>query len=287
MLSDFDNKTYIIYYLNNTSHKLLTPMHVKELMEFGLGENEAKVYLALLSLEIATANEIAKASGVHRASVYVALEALQKRGFLSLTDEKKVRQYIATSPEILLRSAEDIAQRQQNLVKKIEKIIPDMKALYKGTKKKPIIKVFEGKEGLISAFEDTLKSKEKVIRVSSSPSNLGKFVHEYIPTYLKKRYELGIKMFGIHPYNEIHKKFVEDSPHTSDEYALIMNPKYDFSADVAIYDNKIAYMTREGGGTAVVLESKEISGIMKSIFDLAFEEAKRTREKIEQKNVSK
>ena len=58
---------------------------------------------------------------------------------------------------------------------------------------------------------------------------------------------------------------------------LIPKNKYKSSADMAIYDNKIGYMsTRER--VAIIIESKEIADVMKNIFDLAHEEAKRLKD---------
>lgn len=250
-------------------------MLLKELIEFGLSEKEAKAYLALLELEIAGVQELSKTAGLNRSSAYVTLEALKKRGLVGVSDDKKVRQYVATPPEALLRFAEDMAQKQENIRKKIASIIPDMKALYKGTKKKPLVRVLEGKEGLIAAFEDTLKCKEKLMRVCSSVGRLGKVLSDYLPLYIRRRFELGIRMHGIHPSDAIYQKLITVSPRNFDVAIGIPEKMYNFPADIAIFDDKIGYMSAEDGGTAILIESKEIASVMKNIFDMAFEEAKR------------
>ena len=72
---------------------------LKQLVNFGLSEKEAKIYLALLELEMATVFEVAKQSGINRSSAYVVLEGLKKKGLVGISDDKKVRRYIAASPE--------------------------------------------------------------------------------------------------------------------------------------------------------------------------------------------
>lgn len=259
-----------VNFLNN-----LKNMIIKDLIDFGLNDKEAKAYLALLELEIAGVQEIAKVAGINRSSAYVTLESLKKRGLVSISDDKNVRQYVATSPEVILRLADEMATKQENIRKKIHAIVPDMKAIYKGTKKKPLVKVFEGREGLISAFEETLNNKEKVMRVVSSPMNLGPIMASYMPQYMKTRFGLGIKMFGIHPDDSENRKLILRDPKNKDIYALIPAKDYKFPADLAIYQDKIGYMSKEEGGLAIVIESKEIAEVMKSIFDLAFLEARR------------
>lgn len=251
-------------------------MHIKSLIEFGLSEKEAKAYIALLELEIAGVQEIAKASGINRSSAYVTLESLKKQGLVSISDDKNVRRYIATPPEAILRSAEDKAHKQEQILKKIEKVVPEMKALFKGTKRKPAVKVFEGKAGLISAFEDVLKSREKLMRVYSAPGNLIHIIGNYLPEFVGKRFKLGIKMRGIHPADDIYSRAAQ-KPNKYDTYAIVPHSNDKFPADMAIYDDKIGYMSADNGGMAIIIESKEMSSVMKNIFDLAFVEATRIK----------
>lgn len=54
-----------------------------ELKKIGLSENEAEVYIALLELGSATAQEIAAKSGIKRTTIYVQIEALMKMGLVT------------------------------------------------------------------------------------------------------------------------------------------------------------------------------------------------------------
>ncbi len=76
---------------------------VKQLIEFGLSEKEAKTYLALLELEVATVSEVSKTANINRSSAYVVLESLKKKGLAGISDDKNIRRYIAASPDLLFR----------------------------------------------------------------------------------------------------------------------------------------------------------------------------------------
>lgn len=248
---------------------------VKQLIEFGLSEKEAKVYLALLELEVAAVSEVSKTANINRSSAYVVLESLKKKGLVGISEDKKVQRYVAVSPDLLLNEAENRARKTEEIKNKISDIVPELKALHKDTKQKPKVKVFEGKQGLINAFEDTLDNKEKIMRVCSSVENIFKKVlPDYFPNYMQRRIKLGIKMYSIHPDDEIAQKIIKMIP-KFDEPVLIPKEKYQFSADIAIYANKISYMSLEKGGLSIIIESKEIADVMKNVFDLAFKEAKR------------
>ncbi len=258
----------------------------KKLVEFGLSEKEALIYLSLLELEIAGVNEISKRSGINRSSSYVVLESLKKKGFVGISDDKKVRRYIASPPETIHRVAEDLARKQDDVRKSISSIIPELKALHKDTKHRPRVRVLEGKDGLISAFEDSLSCREGVMRVSSSVENLLNIIPEdYFPNYVKRRIEKKIKLKGIHPNTEFAKKIIGLDPEAFDRPLLIPSKDFKMPADFAIYDDKIAYMSPENEGFAIIIESREMSNVMKSIFDLAWVEAERlSKDKDTRKN---
>ncbi len=245
----------------------------KHLVEFGLSEKEAKVYLALIELEVASVSEIAKTAGVNRSSTYVILSSLGKKGLVSISGDKNIQQCVAVTPEMLFREAEERVNQAQKIKKIIGDIIPDLKALHKDTKQKPKIKVFEGKQGLISAFEDTLNSREKIMRTFSNVERISKTLPEYFLDYVQRRIKLGIKMHGIHPDDKVARYVIKNSP-KFDQPMLIPSHISRFPADVAIYDNKIGYMSPDEN-LAIIIESKKLADIMKNIFDLAFQEAKR------------
>ncbi len=244
---------------------------VKNLVEYGLSDKEAKIYLALLRLEVSVVNEVAKTAGVNRSSAYVVLEALKEKGLVSVSHDKKIQHYIATSPEALLYSAENLAQKQENIKNKIADIVPELKALHKDTKQKPRVMVYEGEKGIMNALSCTLGSKEKKIRVLSSSEQ----VSELMIGYTVKRFEKGIKMMGIHPDGEIAKMLISKSPKNFDELALISAKDYKFSADIAIFDDKIGYISNKQKGISFIIESRDMAEAMKTIFDLAWKEARR------------
>src|SRR3989344_1483936 len=68
---------------------------------FDLNIYETKVWLALLKRGIATAGEVAEASGIPRSRTYDVLESLEKMGFAMAKLDKPVK-YIGVKPRIIL-----------------------------------------------------------------------------------------------------------------------------------------------------------------------------------------
>lgn len=253
---------------------------VKQLINFGLSEKEAKIYLALLELEAATVFEVAKQSGINRSSAYVVLEALKKKGFAGISDDKKVRRYIAASPETLLHSAKASTKKQEEIKAGIEAIIPELKALDKGTKRRPIVKVFEGENGAREVYMDPFRSKIKEFRTFSNPVNIFKRVPDLMQEFDKEKGESGLKMYAINPATKGMLEFYKNMPPPQQaEFLLIPEDKFKFSSDMAIYGDKVALASPKNN-FGIIIESKELADMLKNNFDLAWEEAKRLDKKI-------
>jgi HTH-type transcriptional regulator, sugar sensing transcriptional regulator len=247
-------------------------MYIEELKEFGLSDKEAKVYLALLELEVATVNEVAKAAEVNRSSTYVVLEGLRKRGLVSVSAGNDPQKYVVAPPDKLLRLAEQRAREQEGIRKRIDEILPDLKSLYKGTKQKPAVRIFEGSEGVMTHMEESLKMKEKLMRIYASGRAPHDFYLEFLPKYFAAKQKAGIVSRGIHPNEQSSWEIAKHQPKT-DESVFVDPNRYKFVADFVIYDDTVAYISHQGEH-AITIESPEIAEAMKSAFDLAFEGAK-------------
>jgi sugar-specific transcriptional regulator TrmB len=257
------------------THNLL----IKQLVEFGLSEKEARVYLALLELEVAAVSEIAKTAEVNRSSAYVVLESLKKKGLVSVSGDKKIQNYVAVSPELLLHEAENRAKKTQDLKNKINNILSELKALHKDTKHRPKVMVFEGKSGLREVYWDILKTPgANDLRVFADPARIFNLFPDFMNQNIA-RIKKGIKMYAINPATKESINLLKMPLRNSqDEFALIPKNKFNFSSDIAIWGDKIGLASpREQFG--IIIENKEIAEMLRNSFELAWQEAKRLAKK--------
>lgn len=250
---------------------------ISQLIEFGLSEKEATIYLALLELEIAVVSDIAKETSINRSSTYVVLESLKKKGLVDASENKKVIRYSPTNPEMFLYEAENKAKVAQKIKDQIISIVPELKALHKGTKHKPKVKVYEGKEGIKSVYWDILYTEEaKDLKTFSDPVTIFKMFPNFMENS-NERANKGIKMYAIAPITK--ELFKIPKPPAIDEMIVIPKDKFKSTNNVAIYGNKIGLISpKEEFG--ILIESKELSEAMRNIFDLAWEEAKRINKEV-------
>ncbi|MHB1163560.1 MAG: TrmB family transcriptional regulator [Minisyncoccota bacterium] len=256
----------------------MTPL-IKKLSALGLPEKDAQVYLALLSLDGATAQLASKETDINRSSMYVVLERLVKRGLVSIATTHGIRKYVAAPPERLLQLAKEQAEKHEMLSKSLRTMLPTLSSKHRGAHYRPKVTVLEGRQGLVDGFEDSLSLKKGPMRVISSGPEIFRTLPEYLSTYVQKRMEKGVGMVGIHPAEPHSMKAFKSMPVSKslDKHLFIPEDKYRFPADFGIYDDKTVFMSHTFLFTAFI-ESQQIAELMRTIFDLAVGEAQRIGE---------
>jgi HTH-type transcriptional regulator, sugar sensing transcriptional regulator len=253
---------------------------IKTLTETGLSEKEARVYVALLELELATAFEISKQSGLNRSTTYVVLDSLKEKGLVGTSpDNPKVVQYFASNPDSLLHSVKSRAKKEQDVKENLEQILPELKALHKDTKHRPKVRVYEGKEGAKEVIYNILNERATDLKTCADVSKLFKFIPGFLEQNIK-RVKKGVKMYAINPASKGAIEFGKTyKPLKNDEVALIPENRFRFPVHVGIYGNKVGFVSMQGE-FGIVIENKEITESIRNIFDLAWEEAKRLNKSI-------
>ena len=118
----------------------------QELIDLGLSEKEAAVYLASIQLGPSPVQKISNKSRVNRATTYVIIESLMEMGLMSKYDEGKKTFFVAEKPERLVNYFEEKGRDLKDKIFKINQIVPELNSLYNDLSDKPKVKYYEGVE---------------------------------------------------------------------------------------------------------------------------------------------
>ena len=247
-----------------------------ELKKLGLSDKESKVYLASLTLGQATAADIAKHSGVNRATTYVIIEELKSKGLMSSFDKDK-KTFFAPEPPEQLEKLFEIEQRKlQDNFKELSKIIPDLQNLFESKGERPKVRFYEGKEGLDTIKDEILKVSDKEIFAFFPVDDLDTVFNEAeVRKYFERRVKKGIKVWGI--YNRAKGPFEK----IAEGYSLRIIPKniFPIAVDITIFSDRVAVSSLQGKLIGVIIENKEIAKTFQTIFKLAWEAAEKYQKK--------
>lgn len=245
----------------------------EKLISYGLSQKEARVYLTLLEIGTALVTDVAKKANINRSTSYVILEALAKNGLVSITERKNVRLYTPAPPERIILNLENNAKKYVELVGSAKLVLPELKSIYSGSGPKPKIQFFEGTEGIKTAYEDTLTSRE-TIRAFASIESMHTALPGFFPDYYKRRSKKSIKIRAIFPDTPEARERIKSNKEEKRESILVPREKYSFTPEINIYDSKVVFMSLKER-FALIIESEELADSLKKTFELAWLGAKK------------
>lgn len=235
------------------------------LKQFGLTDNEAKVYLAGLELGLTSIQEIAKKAGVKRTTVYAVIQALKQKGLFSESQKGVKTIYIAESPENLVRLSE---QRYQDL----KKLLPELESIYNAAEAKPKVRFYEGRQGYLSVYENILKDKPRELLVFGAYDSWMAHIDEkYEKDWVARRVEQGIFLRWLDFETPLTEKMQADDKENLREIRFLAK-KFSYTPTSFIYNNKLIIISgKQKKFTAVVIEDQEISKMFKQLFEMLWQ----------------
>lgn len=239
----------------------------KELQQIGLQEKEAQVYVASLELGQGTVQQIAIKAGLKRPTTYVIIEDLMNRGLISSFYEGKKQFFVAENPkhlmDLLRHEIEEIEARKTHL----SRILPQLQSLNNRHHDKPVVKYYEGKEGILTMVgEHTKANKGQEACSAYSRDLVDSFVtKEELDVILKARIDHKLSVKTIYTYS---KGDLADLPRT--ERVRLEEDEFPISCDIAIFNDRIRIASLKDRLIGVVIEDKEMAKSFRVIFELAW-----------------
>ncbi len=245
----------------------------KYLQEIGLNEKEAAVYLALLQVDSASVVSLAEKTDIKRPTVYVVLETLAKKGLVSEVEIGNKTHFAAEAPERL----ESYVERQKVVLnehaRRLHEIIPQLKSVQREGGERPIVKYFEGKEGIISSAEELYTSKDKSTEahlVYSKDLIDELFTEEERNKYKNVRLIKDIKSKVLYTYTK-----GEISSSSTGERIRMDEKKYPITCDISIYEDRVRINTLSESLAGIFIKSKDVAETLRSLINFAFDQAKK------------
>src|SRR3989344_5172459 len=238
---------------------------INQLKNLGLSENEAKVYSAMLELGPATVLEISAKAGVNRPTAYVQIESLKKMGLVSTQMKGKKHIFIAESPEqlefMIDRQKSELEQKKDEL----QKLLPDLTAMFNVSDQKPQVRFFEGVEGLMKIQDEFLKNKSKESISMSSLDDVMNVFPAHPQKYTPRRVQRGIKSRLI--YTSSRGAFLKSDPALLGEVRFISPEKMPFNLDMSIYDDVVAIANLRGTVSGVIIKNQNIADSFRNLLN--------------------
>jgi sugar-specific transcriptional regulator TrmB len=234
------------------------------LEDLGLTPAEARIYLILLEQGASLAGVISRNTGIHRRSVYDAIERLIQKGLVSYIKTNNRKYFEAVSPERLL----EILHKKEEDVKSI---LPDLKKLQQISEGKNETLFFRGKAALKSAFDDQLDKAEEVC-IFGATTDATEILQYYFPHFDRQRVKKKIRVRLIFNESERGHPYIGKIPLADVRFV----PKEVRSRSaINIYGRNTCIVSWKTEPVAILIREDSISEGFRNYFDFMWQFAKK------------
>jgi len=239
---------------------------LKLLKQADFSEKQAKVYLALLELSRGKVVQISKITDLKRSIIYVILDELIKKGYVSQLPNKKINEYQAIDPSAILRD-------KKLSIKNFSEMLPFLQSLHNKGGVRPHIHYIEDLKGIRKIYNEMSHTKNSffISSYSKLKKHFSDTVEQWLKDYKKGHYESGHR--HLIPDNtediKLGKEFLKAGQKVR-KFSGIKN----FDMDFSIYKNKLAITSLEDNPFMVLIESQSLVDSMKPIFELVWKAGK-------------
>ncbi|HSX40540.1 MAG TPA: helix-turn-helix domain-containing protein [Candidatus Saccharimonadales bacterium] len=251
-------------------------MSLAFLQSFGLTANEIEIYELLVKLGEVPAQEIIRKSKIKRPTIYKSLLTLEKKGLITKRDLRKKIHFRPESPTKLLELAENQFRELERARSNLQAAIPVLGSNYVQSTEQPVVRIYEGREGIKNIYKDTLKEKKLIYAVESLEKfddDVWKWANEwYLP--LRPKMNIHTKVIvssgrraRLHRTRDIkHFRVTREVP----------EKLFPFQLEVDVYGDKVAFINyRTDHLLGIVVKHPLIAETMKAWFDLAWDGAEK------------
>ncbi|MCR4285651.1 MAG: helix-turn-helix domain-containing protein [Candidatus Kaiserbacteria bacterium] len=249
-----------------------------KLHKVGLSDKEAITYAYLLESGGAFPSTVAHETGLNRTTVYKVLTTLSVKGLVTEYEKRKKFFYQAENPQYLEKYADMQVSLAKEAKEKLGIIMPLLDGIYKSSSNKPVIRFFNGKEGILTIYEDHVsgESKYEMLAFSNTADLLPLVDGEFKQNYLKRKAQAGITTRAIVPFDS---RTIEDE-YSAFEKRLHLEMKhlaegeFPFKADLTLYaKNKVSIINfNEPHFVGIIIEDETIYNMIKLFFELVWKE---------------
>lgn len=226
---------------------------MQDLTEFGLTEQESKIYYSLLEFEELTASEIAKNTKINRSVAYSYIESLINKGLVSYFIKNNVKYFKAANPETLLHYL-----REKEV--KLKSLLPKLKDIKKTKTEEISVEVYNGVGGGITILKDMIRTKEDIYIIGEAGQP-----EEIIPIYLKQyirqlnENKIKEKILGIRDKKIFRGKYSE---------IKYLPKEFEIPTSTVIYGDKVVIVIYNKPYFAVLINNKKVSQSYRKFFNL-------------------
>lgn len=250
----------------------MSNMSLSFLQNIGLSSTEGALYELLLKLGEIPISTLIRESKIKRPTVYKALATLEKKELVLSRDIRKIIHVRPESPAKLAEFADKEYQKIEQANKTLNAILPGMSLSYANSTERPVVRVYEGVEGLKEVYEDMLVEKKPLYALLQA-AEVEPELYSWLTTrFVKKRVKEKIHVKAIVATSRASREYIEKNTEEFRTTRMVDSKQFPFQHEIDIYGDKVAIIHYKKGEPliGILIHHPAVSVSMKAWFELAW-----------------
>jgi sugar-specific transcriptional regulator TrmB len=246
-------------------------MSLSFLQSIGLTKHEIQLYELLLKTGESPVASLVKKMKVKRPLVYHILDQLETKGLVTKREVVKKLHYTPLPPSQLLELTEEKYKEMERTRANLQAVLPSLASSYILSVEQPIVRMYEGVEGLKEMYMDILKDRKPGLAVLQGEDMNEELAH-WVTTYFtkeraKKKMPLKVIITGTDA-----KDFMQHDVEARRFSRSVPQHLFPFQHEVTVYGDKVAFMHYKKGDKLVglIITQPHFAQTLKAFFDLAW-----------------
>ena len=244
-----------------------------QLINIGLSETEASIYLSLLRIGGSSVSKVAQDVGIKRTTIYPILKKMIEKGFATAYYKKNKPSYYAQRPH-------RVAAYFKKKFSAFENIIPALESIEQKQAQAFGLRFIETKDELKNFYVDIITEyKNKSYSIIGSAGDWEHIDPEFFIQYRKDRARAGIQTRLL---LTAESRNISPNDQSLLRTVHFLPKKYTFRSTIDIYDDKVLILSHELTSLAVVIAIPAMVDVFKSIFEILWENVSNLCPKLDQ-----
>lgn len=241
----------------------------------GLSEKEARVYLAALELGTSGAMQIARKAGINRGTTYLIAENLMLRGLMSSVDRDGKRNFSAEPPSHLLARMEKESMTAAERKQALSAALPELEALVKCGGPRPSVRYYEGLQGLNTMREVLYRNRRfEILNAANLDISNNILPREDLEQHRKK-----MRLYDVHGRllytcsDKLETEMFPNKPSGMWQRRRLPADRFPFQGEIVVFGDHVAFISYDNGISGALIEHPNFALSMRTIFEMAWQEA--------------
>lgn len=236
--------------------------------QLGLRAEHAEIYEILLKQGPSAAGVIAKKSRHQRTYVYKLLDELVEHGACEKRGKGARFVFAPQAPTVLKDKAEDLLRRRTEELALVKDEIPKLQVFYEHGSEKPVVRYFQGVEGVRSIYEEhvQLKNRSHFFFRPHKSEVYDRVFGPWFKDFLIKQREANIRVYGITPYDGIPRP---NDAQRNFHRTWVRADDYTVPIEIASYGNTVTIISFGKEIFGLAIDHAPTAQAIKEIFLLA------------------